>query len=253
MTARGPLDAARAEALRGWLRRARGCPGAGGLVLRGSLFLQAICAGARPAMDVDYVVPGPFDPEALERLARAITERPDDGTTIVVERCEIIFGETPFPGLRVFATGESAEGSASFQVDFAHGDPLPAAPREVAIAGVGGVQACTAEALFGWKLHGLVEFGRGTWRAKDLFDLWLLRTRVPLDREALLAAVRLAFSSRSAELSALSDFRSRESWGESRSGRRRWRILCNKHPVSPPFAEARAVVRAAVEELLGAE
>lgn len=247
---RGP-DPGREELLRGWLRRARACPDAGGLVLRGSLMLGAVCPGARPAMDVDYVVPGPFDAAACERVAWSIAACPDEATRLSVERCEVIFGETAFPGLRAFVIGESALGAGAFQVDFGFGDPLPAPARPVDVPGAGSVLACTPEALFGWKLHGLVEYGRGKWRAKDLFDLWLLDGRVPMDREALITAVHLAFSSRSLPLSALDDFRTRPAWGESRSGRKKWRSFAGKHPGAPDFAEARAAVRLAVASLLG--
>lgn len=247
---KGRPDPRRQELLLGWLRRARACPDAGGLVLRGSLMLGAICPGARPAMDVDYVVPGAFDPAACERLARAIVACPDAGTRMFVDRCEVIFGETEFPGLRAFVEGESALGAAAFQVDLGFGDPLPQPARAVLIPGAGEVLACTAETLFGWKVHGLVEYGRGKWRAKDLFDLWLLCTRVPLDEGALRAAVHLAFESRRLDLSALDDLRTRPTWGESRSGRKKWKSFVNRHPDAPGFTEARELVKVTIEALL---
>lgn len=221
------------------------------MTLRGSLVLDALCPGARPPQDVDYLVPGAFDEAACEAAARAIASRPDGQTTLGIERTEVIFGDTAFPGVRAHVVGEASGVADHFQVDFAFGDPLPAPARPIAIAGIGPVLACTAETLYGWKLHGLVEYGRGRWRPKDLFDLWLLGARVPLDRAALRAAVELAFSSRGLPLNALDDFRTREGWGLSASSGRKWRAFARRTPGAPDALEARGAVRALVDELLG--
>lgn len=242
-TAAGPE---RRALLAGFLRRTRACAEAAPLVLRGSLVLDALCPGARTPQDVDFVAEGAFDAAAAERIVRAILAIDDPlGPALALDALEVIFAETRFPGLRAYVTGAGDR----FQVDLAFGDPLPAPACEVAIADVGAVRACTAETLWGWKLHGLVEHGRGRWRAKDLFDLWLLRTRLPLDAAALRDAVALAFSSRDLPLAALDDIRTREDWGQSRGGARKWRALAGRAAAVPDFREARAVVRAAIEAL----
>jgi hypothetical protein len=123
-------------------------------------------------------------------------------------------------------------------------------PRPIAVADVGDVLACAPEMLFGWKLHGLCEFGPGKWRAKDLFDLDLLWRHARLDREATRAAVALAFGSRQLTLTALDDFRTRDSWGRSRGGVRKWRALTAAHPGVDDFHAVRARVRAALDEIL---
>jgi hypothetical protein len=207
-------------------------------VLRGSIVTAALCPGARVPGDIDYLVPGDatsFDALAIERVVRSIDPR--------VERAEIIWGETQSPGLRVFLDG--------FQVDLAVGDPMCVPPRPLPIAGVGDILACAPETLFGWKLHGLAELGRGRWRAKDLFDLDLLWRHARLDRAATRAAVALAFSSRVLPLSALDDFRTRPTWGQSTGGNRKWRALRKAHPqITDDQTATRDRVRAAVDELL---
>lgn len=75
---------------------------------------------------------------------------------------------------RIVTTDTRVTNDARFQIDLAVGDPMCVPPRRIAVAGVGDVLACAPETLFGWKLHGLCEFGPGRWRAKDLFDLDLL-------------------------------------------------------------------------------
>lgn len=251
MTPTSPSIAAGSERpLRSWLRRASAHPRAGELILRGSLVLGAFCPErARPAADVDYLVTGPFDAEATAALAHAIAALPDDGTSLLVERTEVIWAETPYPGLRAYL----ATAGDAFQVDFAFGDPLSLPPREVSIEGVGRVLGVAPETLFAWKLHGLVEFGRGRWRPKDLYDLHLLWTAVPLDRRALRPAVELAFASRGLPLAALDDFRTRDTWGTSRGSSRKWHALEKRtRPGVTPgdFLDVRERVRRAIEVIL---
>jgi hypothetical protein len=220
-------------------------------VLRGSLLLGAWCPGrARPAADVDYLVEGDFDADAMTRLAEAVVAvAPPE---LVLERAERTWIETAFPGLRAHVRAGDADG-VRFHVDFAFGDPLSLPARRVEVPGVGGVRACAPETAFAWKLHGLVEFGPGRWRAKDLHDLDLLLAHVPMDAAALRPAVELAFASRSLPLAALDDFRTREGWGMSRGGVRKWRALAGKlagGATLDDFVATRARVRAAVAAIL---
>lgn len=244
----------RSALLAGWLRRARGTAATGAWVLRGSIVTAALCADARPPADVDYLLPGgkaDFDAEAVAAVVRAVAAVADPDTTLAIAATEVIWGETEAPGLRAFVVGDvGAVRGHRFQIDLGVGDPMCVAPRPIAVAGVGEVLACAAETLFGWKLHGLCEFGPGKWRAKDLFDLDLLWRHATLDRAATRAAVALAFSSRGLALTALDDFRSRDSWGLSRGGVRKWRSLARAHPIVDDFLVTRARVRAAVDALL---
>jgi hypothetical protein len=235
--------------------------------LRGSLLLAAWCPDrARPAKDVDYLLLGEYAAGATEAVARAIAALPDpaaagdgdgDGATeLAVDAAEEIWAETAFPGLRLHLRGRVAGDAAwhELQVDLGAGDPLSLPPRPARIDGVGDVLACTPETLFAWKLHGLVEHGAGKWRAKDLYDLDLMWSAVPLDRAALRPAVDLAFSSRDTPLAALDDFRTRDSWGTSRGGVRKWRALGKQLPAAlalDDFIAVRARVRAAAGAILG--
>lgn len=239
------------DLIAGWLRRARGHAEGSRWILRGGVLTAALCRGARVPADVDYLLLGVFDEPALRAALAEIAALPDGATSLELDAVEGIWTDTAFPGLRAFVSGQSERGADRFQVDLGFGDPLSIPPRPTVIAGVGSVLSCAPETLFGWKAHGLVEFGRGQWRAKDLFDLDLLWREVALDRDALRAALELAFSSRSLPLSALEDFLTRPSWGASRSGERKWRTFARRNAGVPPFLEVRERVKAALTEVLG--
>lgn len=238
----------RIELLQGWLRRTLHHPAKDRLVLRGSLLTLHFCPGARVPQDVDHLVVGNFDPVWMARVAGEIAALSDPETHLQLLDTETIWAETPFPGLRAHLMGQTGDlPPEPFQVDFAFGDPLTHPPEPVPIQGVGRVQACLPEILVAWKLHGLTEFGRGRWRAKDLYDLHLLVSGWPLDFQVLAQALPVAFGSRGSHLTDLEDFRLRESWGCSFSGQRKWRSFLKKNGLNLDFLQARASVRAAVE------
>lgn len=252
MTAGDGTPEALQPLLRGWLRRAAQHPAAPDWMLRGSLITRALCGTGRLPADVDYLVAGPYAPERLQPWIAEIARLPDDRTRLILLKTEAIWAETDFPGLRAHLTGTGPDGAtATFQVDFAFGDPLAQAPVSLVLPGVGAVRACAAETLWAWKLHGLVEFGPGRWRAKDLYDLFLLQTHVQLDRAALGLTVPLAFSSRRTSLNDLRDLLERETWGSSAGNRRKWRVFRERARVKAEFLDVRETVRALVREIVG--
>jgi hypothetical protein len=242
------------ELLNGWLRRAIQHPVVSKLVLRGSILTLALCGqNARKPQDVDYLLlEQPFNAESTAKLALEISRIPDQSTDLMLESTKIIWADTPYPGLRVNLVGRVLDGELQIlQVDFACDDPLSMPPRMLEIANVGSVLTCAPETLFAWKLHGLIEFGRGRWKPKDLFDLDLLLSRLELDQTELLKAVDLAFNSRNMQVDELADFRTRDSWGcSSRSGRTKWRSFQIKYGQDLNFLELRNRVREAVNTIL---
>lgn len=219
-------------------------------VLRGSVVTRALREGARDPVDLDYLVTTPaWDPVAVADTARSIVERPEpiaraSGGTIedVVFRAESlrvvpIWEETVFPGVRIVVDAKVGGDDDALQLDFGHGDPLVAPNAPIAFHGVGPLLAVAPETMVAWKIHGLVEWGRGRWRPKDLYDLdtWLSS---PIDDALARAALDLAFSSRSTGLEALAELLFRPAWGESSGRRKLWKKLAG----APDFARAKGRV-----------
>lgn len=239
--------------LRGWLRRAAQHPATPDWVLRGSLVTRALCGQGRVPADVDYLVSGSYEPDALAARIAEVAQLADHDTRLTLTHTQAIWAETPFPGLRAFLVGQHNGQEQPFQVDFAFGDPMAQAPVTLILPEVGPVRTCPAETLWAWKLHGLVEFGPGKWRSKDLYDLSLLQTHVKLDLNVLPEVVALAFSSRQTPLSDLDELRTRESWGCSVSNGRKWRTFERRAGIQAEFLEVRNAVRTLVDDVMNSE
>lgn len=237
--------------LRSWLQRAQQHPDTGRFILRGSLVTRTLCGAGREVADVDYLALDPFDAGAARRWAGKVVATPDPTTELHIADSWIIWEETDVPGLRLVLSGRHEGGERlEFQIDVAYHDPLTQPPHRLDVLGVPGVRTCQAETLWAWKLHGITEHAQGRWRAKDLFDLYLLQTHLTLDQKALWTAVDVAFRSRSATLAELDDFLKRRSWGCSSASGRKWRTFERRYSVSAPFLTARDEVRAVTLALL---
>lgn len=206
--------------LRRWLQQVQQLPQASRerLWLRGSLLTSTLIPHARPPADIDYLVAGKFNYEWVLGVINQTIELKESDFELLTEH--LIWEDTAFPGVRCLLKSKSFY--SELQIDFSFHDPVSLPAQKLTVLDIPEVQTCAAEDLWGWKLHGLVEFGRGSWRAKDLYDLARL-LETPLNQEALVPAIQLAFSSRDCLLSELEDFLRRPDWGCSSSSRRKWR------------------------------
>jgi hypothetical protein len=237
----------------GWLRRVARSPQRDGLVLRGSLLTSAWCPG-RNAADVDHLAVDGFDQPSARALVEELLASSDEGgVTFDLATIEhvIIWPDTASPGLRTKVVGRTTEGhEALLQIDLGKGDTLAVPPVLVSIDGNPPVLGVTAETMFGWKTDGLFEFGHGSWRAKDLYDLWLLDRHVPLVHDALVTCVRAAFEGQRMELSVADRFLFTEVWGASRGSRRRWESFGRKQGMGGALPELLGVIAAVRRRLL---
>jgi hypothetical protein len=194
----------RQHLLEGVLRRVSRLPDAGGLVLRGGLLTRAwIAPWPRPTRDLDFVGDYPFSVEETARRFRpAVTEEVEDGICIDADRfaAQGIWTDTNFPGARLSLWLGLGQADQPLSADVGFGDPLVPEPVWLDYPTLlseppARVRACRPETQAAWKLHGLAEMGTG-WRPKDLADLFLIVTRVPLEADVLPPAIEAAFVSR---------------------------------------------------------
>jgi len=220
--------------------------------LRGSVVTRAHNPRGRDPVDLDYVVTSPaWEPKAVlaevEGLLRAAPEG-GDGVEFRGMRAVPIWEETEFPGQRVQLETTLAGTRDELQIDFGWGDPIVAPLETIMFQGVGPLRAVSRETMVAWKLHGLVEWGRGRWRPKDLHDLDVLLD-APIDEATTRASLDVAFSSRRTPLSDLGELLYRPAWGESPGRRKTWKKATASLGPTADFFRARARVVGLLERL----
>jgi hypothetical protein len=232
----------------GWIRRVARSPHRDRLVLRGSLLTSVWCP-IRAAADVDHLVVGGFTQDEARALIDELLATADETTSFDVSTTEhaVIWAETPSPGLRTKVMGRAgAAGEALLQIDLGQGDELVLAPALLSVDSNPPVMAVQPETMFAWKTDGLFEFGHGSWRAKDLYDLWLIDKHVPLAHDRLVTSLRTSFRQQGLALSVADRFLFTEQWGRSRGSRRRWESFGRKAHLGaslPDLVEAIAHIR----------
>lgn len=216
------------------LRRVAADPRAhASLVLRGGLVTRIWIAPARRrADDVDFLATFPHDHARTVALIHGALAQPvGDGAHVPLARWrdEAIWAETPNPGVRCSGPVRLGGVEHPVQLDVGFGDPLARDPQPLALLPGVTLPAVDPETLAAWKLHGLVERHDGTWRPKDLHDLWLLLTHARPDPAALRRSIALAFDSRDAPYRLLDRLLS-DRLGRSGNSRRAWRRHLARHP-----------------------
>lgn len=216
--------------LEGVLLRLARLPDADDFVLRGGMLMRLWFRPlVRPAGDLDLVATFPFDvAETARRLVPLLADREvTDGVTFDPERFRVepIWQDTAFPGVRMFATGAVEGVEAAFSTDVTFGEPLVPEPdyRDYPMSrgAVARLLMCRPETIVGRKLHALRHMGALHWRPKDLNDLRLLLGRLPMEPDALAAAIVTSFTSRGDPTAAARDIFQRR-WWSLKTASARW-------------------------------
>lgn len=189
-------DALRHRLLEGVLLRLARQPDAGDFVLRGGLLMRHwFTPFPRPVEDLDLVALVPLAPaETAARILPPLADDLADGVTFVPGRAfvEPIRLDTG-SGVRFFLTGLVAGDEIECNVDVTFGpSPCPApvfGDLPTTSGQVARIWQCRPESVVGHKMQAMHHRGPLGWRPKDLHDLRLLLTRVPLDAADLGAAI----------------------------------------------------------------
>lgn len=206
------------------------------LALRGSL-VTALFIPERRAFDVDLLA---LEAASLRELTALVDDLLADGLPAPTREATWVESEQPGWRLRF---GEA------LQVDLGFGDPIVGGTVTASVAGVV-VPVVRAETMAAWKAHGIVEFGRGRFRAKDVWDLHAILGRVqPFDHDRFARSLALAFASRQTPLAMADPLLHDVTWGGGRSSTRKWRALARSGLVPaplPPLLDVVASLRASL-------
>jgi hypothetical protein len=234
------------------LRRLSQSQHAAAFALRGSMITRHWAQPLlRVANDLDFLATFPHTGDVNDVTARffpPLSENANDDVEFDLSRCrgKRIWETSAFPGVRLTVRAQLFGESFHTTIDVGFNDPLVPAAEVVSYATIAG-DACPVFAvhpatMIAWKLHGLVEWGRVRWRAKDFADLWLITTRFPqLSPRTLADAIRPAFESRGYSVRDASTILNHEDW-DSANADTRWRDYHQTQP-EPALPESLVAVR----------
>jgi len=227
----------REAAQRAVLKRLAACGGDRYLLRGGILMPLWVGNAARPTMDLDFAGTDPFDePRLLNEIRRGLAgkgEREGDAEVDVASlRHELLYAETPFPGLRVTVDVWLPDQEVlSQRMDFGFHDPIVPPPERISLP-IGEspaleVWAVRPELGFAWKLHELLE--PRCWDFKHLYDLDAMIRLCPLDRDLLGTAIRTAFDAHRTPTERMERLFTGD-FGHSTARTRTWRQFRKKYP-----------------------
>jgi hypothetical protein len=231
-TAATDPNATRHRLLEGILLRLAQSPDPGEFVLRGGVLLRHwVRPIPRPADDLDLVATFPFSvAEAARRFLPVLADTTvADGVTFDPEatRVDGIFLDTGQPGVRIFTCGTFDGREDDLHIDITSG-PFPRPdPVFSAIRTASGTDArvwvCRPEAIVGQKVQALRHLGMLGWRQKDLNDLHLLLTRVPIESADLRTAIAAYLVDLGGTLDDARALFGPDSWWTMKLSAARWR------------------------------
>jgi Nucleotidyl transferase AbiEii toxin, Type IV TA system len=203
------------HATEGFLRRMQSLPDAETLVLRGStLTLQYVRPAFRPSGDLDFVTTYPHDPERISAFFAQVCAVSDQDDEVVFHFEGLTnlptWYYTDSPGVHASIPVTVCGDSRTLQVDVGFNDPLvPPAVKLDYQPLIPGTKlqslVATPELLCAWKVQGLFDYDPGGWRAKDLYDAYLLIKQTRLDPGLLRQALEVAFRSRHVSIYRLNE------------------------------------------------
>lgn len=245
--------------LEGVLLRLARLPEADEFILRGGMLLRHwFRPHPRPADDLDLVSRGAFSVEAMtRRLVPLLAEQGvDDGVTFDSRRVRVegIWMNTAYPGVRMFASGSVDDIEDEFTVDVTFGEPLVPLPtrNEYPMRSVdrsAHLWMCRPETILGRKLHALMHAGLLHWRPKDLNDVHLLLSHVPLDVAELPEAIAASFLSRGNTTADARSLFGKDAWWGTKMSTARWLDFVEECPEQGISRDLAGVVADVAERL----
>ena len=206
-------------------------------VLKGAMLLRVWSADAfRPTRDIDLMGRTDNDPEAMDRIIRAVlsTVVEDDGLVFQPDSLlrESIAEEANYAGVRYRFFGCLEAARVNLQIDIGFGDVIYPGPTKTVLPPLLDFPAPTMhcysrESVVAEKFEIMTKLGALNSRMKDFHDLSLMSRRFDFDAASLAEAIRRTFARRGTAVSA------------------------DIEAFSQPFTEAKAVQWTAFEKRLG--
>lgn len=191
------------------LRRVAASPHRDDFVLKGAMLFVAWSGNlARPTRDVDLLMFGPSDVEAVSsRVKQLCALDADDGVEFHLDtlRADAIAEEGEYSGIRVKLDATLDKARIAVQIDIGFGDavepPAQLADFPTLLDGAPPrVRMYPRESVIAEKLHAMVILGDANTRMKDFYDVFVLSQRCAFDGQLLTTAIAATFRRRDTAL-----------------------------------------------------
>ncbi|MFN0203454.1 MAG: nucleotidyl transferase AbiEii/AbiGii toxin family protein [Bacteroidia bacterium] len=232
--------------LEGIARRSAQLTQAEEVILRGSLLTRAWTKPHfRQVRDLDFMAIYPFDEKRATDFVHSLClVNLDDEIQIFPDqmKTEVIWEETVSPGVRYLFPVKIADIYLEIQIDMSFNDPLVPPAIWWEYPGLLNIptkiHTIRPELALAWKVHGLFEFWdlkAGQWKAKDLYDIYLIWKYQKLADALFEQALFTAFEDRKMPLTLYNRVLNNE-FGQSKGSHKGWKKFLKNTP-HPPETE----------------
>jgi hypothetical protein len=234
------------------------------LILKGAQMLRVWDApAARPTMDIDLLGKVENNIENLKNIIRECCSIDADDGVIFDEAsiaAEPIRTHTEYEGIRITATGCLGKIKLNLQIDIGFGDAVIPAPVEIefpALLDLGKpvLLGYTPESTIAEKFQAIVALDMVNTRMKDFHDIWLLLTKLDLDKTSLRSAIHTTFQRRHTELPKQVPIALSHAFVKNETKKRQWQAFLRKNRLNTDLSlsEAADKIRLMLLPLIGGE
>jgi predicted nucleotidyltransferase component of viral defense system len=178
-------------------------------VLKGGMLVaQWLDQDMRETRDMDLLGFGPQDEaEIVETFRDIMLIAAADGLhfDVTALAASAIRDEAEYGGLRLRTIATLERTRIPITLDIGFGDVLPDAAQVMNYPSLldmerPSIRSYPPEAVMAEKFQAVIALGLANGRMKDFYDLWALPKTMPIDDEALLAAIRATFAQRQTQI-----------------------------------------------------
>lgn len=200
-------------------------------VLKGGMLVTLwLEGGARETRDADFLGFGEADEETLKQIFAEIMAVPaEDGLIFDTDAltATAIREDMEYGGIRLRTSAHLERTRIPVVLDIGFGDALADAAHRIDYPSLldmdqPSIRAYPPASVIAEKFQAIVALGLANGRMKDFHDLWAIPKMVPIDADALDAAIAATFARRSTEVPANRPLGLSEDMAADPAARRRW-------------------------------
>lgn len=207
----------------------------------GMLVTQWLDHDNRETRDIDFLGFGADDPDAVKAIfAEVMSLVCDDGLELDTDAlaASVIREEMEYGGIRLRTTAYLERTWIPVTLDIGFGDALADASQSIEYPSLLGMQrpnirSYPPAAVIAEKFQAVVALGLANGRMKDFYDLWAIPKTMPIDDQALDAAIAATFERRATPIPVACPVGLSETMAQDEAAQQRWRAYVGSLELPP--------------------